>query len=131
MNNAIQQIRETLLKENIKILTDYSVDDKDYIVTDFMVVTYSKVDKILDLSFNIATRVDIATYLTLTLNDIEDVDAINIMEVYLIDENGKFITGSECIKKHQENLRKLIIDDFVNEEVQLHYLKTHQLGGEC
>jgi hypothetical protein len=125
------KIRENLLKENIKILTDYSSDNKDYLFTDFMIMTYSDIDKSLDLSFNIATRSDVAAYFTLMLSRIVGIDCIHIMEIYSIDENGKFINGLECIQKHQENLKKLIIDDFVKEEVQLHYLKTHQLGSEC
>lgn len=129
--NVIQKIKEYLSNNNIKVLTDYTVDNRDYLITDFMIVNYSNEDKIIDLSFNVATRADIAAHFTLMLNELEDVNGISIMEIYMIDENGKYISGSECIKKHQENMRKLIIDDFVSEEVQLHYLKTHQLGEMC
>ncbi len=129
--NVIQKIKEYLSNNNIKVLTDYTVNNRDYLITDFMIVNYSNEDKIIDLSFNVATRADIAAHFTLMLNELEDVNGISIMEIYMIDENGKYISGSECIKKHQENMRKLVIDDFVSEEVQLHYLKTHQLGSEC
>lgn len=129
--NVIQKIKEYLSNNNIKVLTDYTVDNRDYLITDFMIVNYSNKDKIIDLSFNVSTRADIAAHFTLMLNELEDVNGISIMEIYMIDENGKYISGSECIKKHQENMRKLVIDDFVSEEVQLHYLKTHQLGEMC
>ena len=129
--SVIQKIKEHLSKNNINILTDYTVDNKDYIITEFMIINYSPTDKIIDLSFNVATRADIAAHFTLILNDLEDVNGLNIMEVYMIDEEGKYISGNDCIKKHQENTRKFIIDDFVKEEVQLHYLRTHQVGNEC
>jgi len=129
--SVTQKIKDYLSKNNINILTDYTVDDKDYIITEFMIINYSNNDKIIDLSFNVATRADIAAHCTLILNDLENVNGLNIMEVYMIDEEGKYISGSDCIKKHQENTRKLIIDDFVRSEIQNHYLRTHQVGSEC
>ncbi|MBU0777910.1 hypothetical protein KKF82_06610 [Patescibacteria group bacterium] len=129
--SLIEKIKDVLDEHKVKTLTNYKLDDKYYLITDFMLITYNKYDSSIDIAFHVATRPDISSFFTLVLTNFDEVKDINIMEVYMKDKEGQILTGDECIKQHQKNVRSNIIDDFVGDQVQTHYLQTTQIGGEC
>jgi len=127
----IDKIKEVLKEHKITTFTNYKSGDKFYLVTDFMIIIYSEKDQVVDIAFHIATRSDIASFFTLILTDFDEIKDINIMEVYTRNDKGIVLTGEECIKKHQEDIKNGIIDTFIEEQIQLHCLKTSHVGGVC
>lgn len=119
----------TLSKYNIKVLDHYYSDTKYFILTDFMIISYNIETMIMNISFNISTRPDIAAFFTLVLTDFNEVKDINISEIYMIND-GKMLTGDECTEKNQTNIKRTIIDDFLVEQIKLDYLKK-VTGGNC
>ncbi len=125
------EIKEILEEHKVTTLTNYKLEDKFYLITDFMIITYSENDHVMDIAFNVATRSDISAFFTLLLTDFDEIKDINIMEVYMKDEDGKVLTGDDCIETHQKNVNDSIIDKFVGEQLQLQYLKTNHVGEMC
>ena len=127
----IEKIKSEILKHKIKPINDYEVDDYHYIMYEFMIITYSETNNTIDLAFNVSTRPDLSAFFTMLLTKIHNFSNINIMEVYSEDEEGKISTGETCIKDHQEKLKTKIVNEFVTEQLQTHYLKTSQVGEMC
>lgn len=127
----IDKIKDVLDEHKVTTLTSYKLKDIFYLITDFMIITYSENNHMIDISFHIATRPDISAFFILLLKDFDEIKYINVMESYMKDEKGQILTGDECIEKHQKNVKDIIIDNFVKEQLQLHYLQTCRMGGVC
>lgn len=126
----IDKVIKSLKKHKVNILTNYKLDDKFYLITDFMIVTYTEKNSLMDISFHISTRPDVAAFFTLVLTDFDGVKDINVMEVFMNDENGKILTGNDCIEKNQKNMKNNIIGDFIGEQTQIHYLQNSSYVGK-
>ena len=127
----MDKIKDVLKEHKVTTLTNYRLEDKYYLITDFMIITYSEKEKVMDIAFLVSTMPDVAAFFTLILTDFDEIKDINIMELYMRGENGKILTGNECIEQYQKNIKKSIIDDFIEEQVQLHYLRTNNVGSVC
>lgn len=127
----IEKIKNILYERNVNTLTNYKLKDRFYLITDFMIITYSEEDNVLDIAFHISTRPDISAFFVLELKNLDEIKYINVMEVYMKNENGDILTGDKCIDNHKKNIRNNIIDEFLGEEIQLHYLKTNHVGSMC
>jgi hypothetical protein len=129
--DLIEKIKKVLDKNKITALTNYKLEDKFYLITEFMIITYSEDTQSIDIAFHVATRPDVSSFYTLALTDFDEIKDINIMEVYIKDENGKILTGNKCIERHQKNVKDDIIGNFVGEQATTHYLHTYHCGSMC
>lgn len=96
-----------------------------------MIITYSEKDHVIDIAFHIDTRPDISAFFIILLTKFNEIKNINIMEVYMKNEDGQVLTGDKCIERHQINVKSDIIDVFIGDQVQVHYLQTSHVGKIC
>jgi len=129
--DLIDKVKEVLKEHKVTTLNSYKLKDKFYLITDFMIITYLEKDQLIDIAFHIATRPDISSFFTLILTDFNEIKDINIMEVFIKDEHGNVLTGSKCIEEHQKNVKDEIIKDFIENQIQMHYLQTSRVGEMC
>jgi len=127
----IEKIKDVLKSHRTNTITNYKLEDKFYLLTDFMIITYTEEDHMIDVAFHISTRADLAALFMLELTKLDEIDDINVMELYMKDEDENLLTGNECIEKYNQILRTDIIDSFVDEQVKTHYLQTTHVGTMC
>jgi len=127
----IKKIKNKFLKSNVKSIDDYIVKDCHYLIYEFMIITYSETTNSIDVAFDVSTRADLSAFFALELQKTHDFDDVKIMEVYSKSDDGIISSGSNCVEKHQANLKEKIISEFVTEQFQTHYLKTTYIGDMC
>jgi len=129
--DVIEKIKKNFLKHETKSINDYIINNNHYLIYEFMIITYSEKDNIVDIAFNVSTRSDISAFFALLLSKIHNFDDVRIMEVFSSDKNGKILSGNDCIKNHQERLKDKIVNDFLTDQFQTHYLRTIDNSGVC
>jgi len=128
---VIEKIKNKFLESKVKPVDDYIVKDYHYLIYDFMIITYSEKTNVVNLSFDVSTRPDLAAFFALELQKVYSFDDVKTMEVYLRDDDGVILSGKTCIKKHQDTLKDKIVNEFVKDQFQTHYLKTTYMGEMC
>ena len=115
----IDEIKNELNEHDVHIIADYKSGNNYYIMTEFMIITYSDEENIID----------VASFFALILSDFGV--EVNIMEVYIRDEDGKVWSGNQCVEKHQEKMKNIVLNEFMEDQFQIHYLQHSQLGRMC
>ena len=128
---VIKKIKKSFIKHHMRSTCEYTKGEYYYLIYEFVVIAYSEKTNTVDVSFNISTRPDVSAFFSLLLNEIYNFDDINITEIYLPENDGKILIGEECIIKHQKKLKEKIINEFLEEQIQTHYLRNNYFGEVC
>lgn len=129
-NNIVNNIIQMLEKYDLKVLDKYKIEDKYYLILEFILIVYSEEENNIDLSFHISIKPDLSAIISLLLSNLGEIKIINVMESY-IDKDGKILLGDEAEVEYSERLKNNIINGYLNEQFQLHYLKNNQIGEMC
>lgn len=136
MNNTeetcglIEKIKEILNSHGIEIYSNYKLDDKYYILAEFATIVYEG-NGIVSLSFHVSARADIAAKFILELYEFDDVEMIDVLDLYIEDENGNIITGEKCIEKYKQDISEVIISGFASDQINTHHLHNSYAGKIC
>jgi len=127
----IEKIKEILDSHGIEIYSNYKLDDKYYILADEFVTIVYEGNGIVSLSFHVATRADTAAKFILELHKFSDVEVIDVLDLYIEDENGNIITGEKCIEKYKRYISEEIISSFTSDQINTHLLYNSYAGKIC
>lgn len=127
----LEKVKDILEENNVQVYTIYKIKDLFYLISEFIIITYSEKEKLVDLAFHVDTRADVAAYFTLLINNIEEIEELNIMEIFMKSQEGDILTGDECLVRHNIDMNKKIIDNYVEDQLETEYLKDNYVGKIC
>ena len=119
---------ETMLNDlDIEIYDHFYLDNDEsiYGFLCYKLVLHYEVDsKTIALSFHVNTEPEYVSYTILKMSDkIKNKKlSIEILESFSYDNEGNFITGDDAIKVFEKEKEKSIIENFVTQQQQIHFL---------
>ena len=122
----IDKIVDSLTKENIEIADQYTFDEnKNVIFTDYSILHYDSLSKVLSISFNVSASPDVVSKQMLLLKRIRGIK-LEVVESFWYDEKYEMISGEKAYKEFNKDLTNKIIEDFVRNQSQIHSLHVNK-----
>jgi len=131
LNESLSLILQELTKLDVKILTHYRDQEKYHVLCDNIILTYKELTGELNLSFHVSLMPDESAFVACSLQELDCISEITIGDVFITDEQGNIISGDECIKKFEQQVKYSNYSEFMEEENQNFILHNGQCGMEC
>lgn len=127
MTNLTERIVNKLKDRGIKIYHQYDKDGIDFVCTEMMIVYCDKKMKTARLLFHVASRSDDSAQVVLDLNGVKGLKNLYIDDLFIyVDDYSEVVIGKEAVKLFENDVKHNIIEEFTNEQKQLHFLATCQ-----
>lgn len=125
----MEKVVDTLRKSDLEVYGYNFDDNKWYVTADSTIITIPSKDEIF-VSFHVNTRPDTSAVIILLLNQIENIK-VCVNDIFIYDKDGKIFYGKEAEVMTEEQNKKQIIDNFIQDQYQIQFLLTNQVGGKC
>lgn len=117
------EVKNKFVEYGIEIFDEFSNEDGslETIMAENLVVNCDNGDSII-LNFHLSSSPSYAARIVLILREISDLKDIEVSDDFLFDREGNYLDGEEAIKYDYENIKKNIIDDFIEEQYKIGFL---------
>lgn len=128
MNKIIEKITKKLNDNDIDIYGSNNYEQRDYILAENMILSIGEQD--LVVSFHVKCDPGFSARTTLLLNQIKEIKEIQVGDVFVYDDDGKYHCGKDAIKLIEDHERKNIINTYMDEQMKRNFL-TNAKCGNC
>jgi hypothetical protein len=132
MFNFVNRVVKKLKKLDEEIINQYEKDDVYILCTKMMILICEEKTKILKIFFHAGARPDESAQITLDLQTIKGIKHVYVSDVFLyVDNMENVITGYKAFDIFENNIKQNILDEFIKEQNELHYLMNCQIDSVC
>jgi hypothetical protein len=130
-DQLVEQIKESLQGTLFEIdLT--KKDERGILLAAPTIVVRIDKTKNVSISFHVTIRSDVAHSIFTKLSEIKSIKKLEMSQAFYYDDKSpKVFYGNEAEEKIIDFMKKIIINDFVNEQTQLIILKNFKTPYVC
>jgi len=130
-SDEITEIKNFILESKLEIYDSFQEEFEEQIVVHFICnnicIAYYTRDKKISVGFLASLFPPYTSELTFKLMKLKCIESWFLPGCFYYKENGDFITGDEAISVFQEDIREMIIKDYL----EIERVKNSQVGKEC